>query len=535
MSSSSSSVSSGIPDIIVQKTGPSSAQPNTQITYTITVRNQGTAPAQNVSLNDGIPSGTTYVSSGGASCSLNGSNLNCQLGTLNPGDTRTITLTVLVNASVACNSVIVNTASATTTTSELNTSNNVSTQVQTQINCPVVNGCIDVTKLAYDDDGNQIYTVPSFTFTLDGNRTVTNDSNGKARFNDVPVGTHTVIESVPSDWNLESVSPSNGTVNVSAGSSCAQVQFRNREDEEEDDIDFSISKTDGESEVDQGDELTYVIRVRNNSNRDVNNVTVTDRLPDEVDFKSCDPDCDDNGRFITWDDQDFDAHEEKEYEVEVDVDDDADGTLENVAEVFDEEAKDRTDVRDDDDNDDVEADLTKTSDVSEVFPGGIVTYTVTVRNTGDEDLQDVVVDDTLPPEMIVIDDGNADENSGGQLTWEIGDLDSGDSWTVTYRTSVSTSAFPGQILTNRACVEDADNDIDQCESVSVAVIGNLPQTGIFGGLTGSAVKLRPIRLGGSPVPSSSGAPFAPLAAWISIAGLGTGLGMGAGRRLLIGF
>jgi uncharacterized repeat protein (TIGR01451 family) len=172
--------------------------------------------------------------------------------------------------------------------------------------------------------------------------------------------------------------------------------------------------------------------------------------------------------------------------------------------------------------------------VSEVFPGGIVGYTVTFKNTGDEDLKDVVVEDILPPEMIVVDDGNADSHNGSRLTWEIGDIDSGDTWTVRYTGTVSSSAFPGQILTNKACAEDSDNEIDECESVTVAVIGNLPQTGVFSGITGSAVKLRPIRLGGSPVASGASDPLAPIAAMISIIGLGVGLGMGAGRKLLIG-
>src|SRR5690606_25006072 len=142
-------------------------------------------------------------------CTLNGSILSCPLGTMNAGESRTITITVLINTSVACNAVIVNTANVTTTSAESNTGNNTSNQVQTQIECPVQTGCIEVTKTAYDSNNNQIFSVPSFTFTLDGNRTASNDSNGRARFDNVNVGTHTVIESVPSGWNLESVSPSN--------------------------------------------------------------------------------------------------------------------------------------------------------------------------------------------------------------------------------------------------------------------------------------------------------------------------------------
>ncbi len=538
-SSSSSSSSTGLPDMVIEKSGPATVQQGSDMSYTLTVRNTGNSTAQNISVTDVLPSGTTYVSSSGATCSVNGQTLSCSIGNMSSGEVRTISVTVRVQSTVACGGTLTNVATVSTTSNESNTGNNNSNQVNTLVQCPTQFGCIEVTKEIFDVNGNQIFSnIPSFTFTLDGNRTVVNDSNGKARYNDVTVGTHTVIETVPSGWTLQSVSPSNGTVQVSAGSSCAQVLFRNRQTTTTND--FSISKTDGESEVEPGDTLTYTITVRNNSNVTVNNVTVTDTLPDEVNFEDCSDNCSRSGRFITWSNQTFGPNEEKEYEVEVEVDEDADGELENIAQVFDKTARDRTDVEeeDDDDDEDIEIDLTKTANTSEVFPGGIIEYTIRLKNTGNDTIEDLTIEDTLPPEVIVIDDGDADDHNGNRLSWDINELDEDDTWTATYRVSVSTSAFPGQILRNEVCVEsDDDDDIDECESVTVAVIGNLPQTGVMGNILGggsSATKLRPIRLNGGASPLSND-PIAPLAAWLSVAGLGIGAGMGAARKLLIGF
>ena len=108
---------------------------------------------------------------------------------------------------------------------------------------------------------------------------------------------------------------------------------------------WTITKTDHESEVEQGDSLTYEITVRNNSSVRQTNVTITDTLPDEVDFQEASPDeSSENGRVIRWENQTFEAFETRTYEVEVEVDDDADGTLVNTAVVQGVTATDRTDV-----------------------------------------------------------------------------------------------------------------------------------------------------------------------------------------------
>ena len=394
-------------------------------------------------------------------------------------------------------------------------------------------GCIDILKEAFDQNGNAIYSVPPFTFTLDGNRTVVNGTNGRARFDDVTAGTHTVIESVPTGWTLSLVTPTNGTVSVPENA-CATVVFKNKQNPTTS-TDFTITKTDGQSEAEPEEELTYTITVKNNANFAVSNVTVTDTLPDEVNFTSASGTYDRNGRVITWSNVTFAANETRTFTVDVEVDEDADGKIYNTAQVFDKSATDKTTITEDDDdddndsNDDPEIELTKEASAAEVFPGGLIEYRLRIENTGDETISDITVTDKLPANVSVIDDGDADENKSGRLEWEIDELEEGDTWTATYRVSVDVSAYPGEIIRNDVTVE-AD-ELDETESVTVSVIGNLPQTGVMGAPPASTIRLIPLTRN-----AGTGSTDAlPIVLWVLMVGLGAGTGMGVGRKFLLGF
>lgn len=510
----------------------------------MTVTNLNGCNADNVVVNDTIPGGTYFKTSIGASCTQNtASNVACTLGTIHGNQSRTFTMVFQTVAGIACNSTVTNQAVVSTTSNESNTGNNTSQTVFTKVECPhsssssssssssIGMGCIEVHKTVFDTHGNHLqFAIPPFTFTLDGNRTAVNDVSGLARFNFVPAGTHTVIESVPQGWSLESVNPANGTVHVSEGGSCAQVHFQNRQHSSQS-TDFSISKTDGEHEVEPGDDLLYTITVRNNSSQTVHNVTVTDDLPDEVDFDDCSDNCDRNGRTITWNNLTFGPHEQKTFSVEVEVDDDADDTLVNRAHVFNKTATDHTDVEEvdhDDDDDDVDADLSKEASTAEVFPGGIVEYTVRIRNTGDDDIRNITVIDTLPHGATLIDRAGGDALSGNRVRWEIDRLDENDTWTKRYRVSVNPGLTPGTILRND--VRAHGGGIDESESTTVSVIGNLPQTGFRDKCGGACITLRSISRSNASS-NTQGRANVPLAVWISMMGMGTGAGLGFGRRL----
>ncbi|XKT74432.1 MAG: collagen binding domain-containing protein [Patescibacteria group bacterium UBA2163] len=94
---------------------------------------------------------------------------------------------------------------------------------------PPAPGCIRILKETFDTTGAPLTPVAQFTFKL-GSRTVTSDANGHARFDNVTPGLHTVTEvDAGSSWDLISVTPSGGVVNVPSGSSCAAVVFKNKQ------------------------------------------------------------------------------------------------------------------------------------------------------------------------------------------------------------------------------------------------------------------------------------------------------------------
>lgn len=110
-------------DVQIVKTGPGSATPGSTVVYTLTVTNNGPSVADTVTVNDATPTGLTFVSNAGACTTA----FPCLLGTMLPGEVRTITTTFRVPAGYTTPNPIVNTATVSTTTAGDNPSNNSST------------------------------------------------------------------------------------------------------------------------------------------------------------------------------------------------------------------------------------------------------------------------------------------------------------------------------------------------------------------------------------------------------------------------
>ncbi|MCU1349594.1 MAG: domain containing protein, partial [Acidobacteria bacterium] len=140
-------------DVAIVKSGPASASPGLPIVYTIVATNNGSSAAANVVVSDPPPPGLTFVSNTGACTST----FPCNLGTLNPGQSATITATFAVPPTYS-SPTIVNTASVTTTAIDPNSSNDSST-VTTPIN---TQADISVTKsgpASFTAGQNLVYTV----------------------------------------------------------------------------------------------------------------------------------------------------------------------------------------------------------------------------------------------------------------------------------------------------------------------------------------------------------------------------------------
>jgi uncharacterized repeat protein (TIGR01451 family) len=127
--SSTNAVVTSFADVAVVKTAPATAVAGTNVTYAITVTNNGPNPAASVQLTDTIPAGTTFVSfgqsSGPAFNCTTGATVTCTLASLPSGSTGTFSL-VVKTASSATGSVS-NTATVSTTTTETSALNNTST------------------------------------------------------------------------------------------------------------------------------------------------------------------------------------------------------------------------------------------------------------------------------------------------------------------------------------------------------------------------------------------------------------------------
>lgn len=107
-----------LPDVSVEKSGPSQVLPNQSFSYSISYANTGTTAAADVQLVDTLPAGLTYLSASPAPAGVSGRTLRWNLGTLNPGSQGSITLNVRAPASIGAatsqpitNQVIITTSS----------------------------------------------------------------------------------------------------------------------------------------------------------------------------------------------------------------------------------------------------------------------------------------------------------------------------------------------------------------------------------------------------------------------------------------
>lgn len=96
------------PRLNIVKSGPATAGPGDTITYTITITNPGkVAVAQDVVVTENYPADVTYV---GASPTPDSGDNIWNLGSINPGESVTITITVTVALTVVDGDVLTNTA-----------------------------------------------------------------------------------------------------------------------------------------------------------------------------------------------------------------------------------------------------------------------------------------------------------------------------------------------------------------------------------------------------------------------------------------
>lgn len=289
-------------DLAISKTdSPDPILVGEPLTYTITVKNSGPSSAGSVTVVDTIPAGTTFESASASQGSCSGSStVTCDLGTLQPEESATVT--IVVRPTVA--GTIANTATVSSTVGDPNTANN-SAAATTVVNSPVARADLQIFKTV---SASRIISGESVTYEI----VVTN--LGPDAANDVMVK-----DTLPGGAALQDVTSDRGscvgatliecrlgrmaakdraTIRIRAtltGSGVlrneaaveasepdpdrenniahADVQFGN--------VEVSVRKT-GPDSARPGDSVSYSIVVTNNSSGMVMGIVVRDELPFEL-------------------------------------------------------------------------------------------------------------------------------------------------------------------------------------------------------------------------------------------------------------
>jgi uncharacterized repeat protein (TIGR01451 family) len=305
-----------IADLAVTKTdSPDPVNAGSNLTYTITVNNNGPDAASTASWSDTLPAGTTFVSLpnvSGWSCTTpavgSGGTVSCSNPSFAVGGA-VFTLTVNVAPTVADGTVLSNTATATSATAEGNSGDESDTETTT------VAASADL-QLSKTDSPDPVSAGSNLTYQL--NLTNNGPSNAaSATFSDtLPAGTTFVSLSTTGPWSCTTpVVGTTGTVSCTNTSFGVTVDFftlvvkvdptvadgtvlsntatlssatsdpngANNSDTATTTVaasaDLQITKTDTPDPVNAGNQITYTITVTNAGPSNATSVTLTDTLP----------------------------------------------------------------------------------------------------------------------------------------------------------------------------------------------------------------------------------------------------------------
>ncbi len=401
------------------------------VTYDITVTNNGPSVATNVRVLELVPAGTTALSLTASNpdaddedCSLGGS---CYLGTMQVGTVATITVVLQVNPDFQGSS-LTNTASVSADQADDDPSDNIAsddTAITTEADLsiekvdltdPVIAGevllyQIQVTNNGPSDAQNVVIsdTIPTESVFVGASPGCSEISTGlvECTFPVIPAG-HS--ESVLLEVRVNAGTPDGTTIynNASVSSDTDDPDDGNNttvptetiaNQDNDNPTDLVISKQASSDPVTAGENLTYYLTVTNNGPAVASNVQVVDALPSGVTLVSADASQGICNNGITCDLGDLAVSASAYITIVVTVDSDQLTAINNVARVSasnpdpvpDNEANVITQVETS-----ADLDVTKSADPSVATPGASLSYEILVSNSGPSAAENVQVVDNYP-------------------------------------------------------------------------------------------------------------------------------------------
>jgi len=430
-------------DLSITKTdSPDPVTVGSDITYTITVTNNGIGAAQNVVVTDNLPSSLTYVScnsTGSGVCDGTGISRGINFSSLAVGSSATITLVATVNGTGGAS--ISNTASVSAATSDPNSINDSSTATTT-----VSSADLSITKSESPDPVN---AGENITYTL----TVTNNSSI------IPAQSVTVTDQVPASTTFVSVGstptgwirtdstafgqtgtitfrrptlPENATAtftitvkvdsntaNNSIISNTASITSSTPDDNTGNNsatqttavrtpADLSITKTVNNAAPNVGEQVTFAITVSNGGPYAATNVQVKDLLPAGLTYVSDDG----AGAYVSgtgiWTVGTVNASAAATLHITATATSASINGVTNTAEITASDVPDpdstpnNHNAAEDDQSSvtvnakDADLSITKSDSPDPVLAGGNITYTIDVTNNGPDTSFDLILSDSVP-------------------------------------------------------------------------------------------------------------------------------------------
>jgi len=472
-------------DLSITKSGPATVQRGSILTYGIIVINNGPDDAQNVVISDTIPAGLSFNTQVSSSfCLQQGSDILCTRPTVPNNTSEGFNIAFNVPQTAACDSVILNAASVSASSTDPDSSNNQSNTVQTTVECPVIDEpTFNITKT---DNKTTVQAGETFSYTI----TVTNTSTVNAT--DV-----NVTDSLPTNTSFitasDSGTHSNGVVtwsglSIAAGATKTLTLTIRVNDSTADNTvltnyafvegiqatdtttvqgggtgtgtQLTLTLNDSQDPVEPCETYNYIVRITNLSSTQATDVDAVLSLDGDTDFLSASNSGNHNNGVVTWNNLTIPGNNTTSLTVTVKADCSAedDEILRATAIVND--LTDSEDTRVDDGGSTSDGDVT--IDITDDTPdpvdiGEVLTYNIRVCN---EDNDDTEVDVTAfldnDTSFLSASDGG-DEEDDDEVQWDNIDLNDDSCETLVLRVRVRTSAEEDSTLRLRARVGDEDD------------------------------------------------------------------------------
>jgi uncharacterized repeat protein (TIGR01451 family) len=497
--SASGCLATNTADVAIAETdSPDPVTVGSDITYSITVTNNGIGTAQSVAVTDNLPPGLTYVScnsTGSGLCDGTGNSRSINFSSLAVGSAATITLAATVNGTGGA--IISNTTSVSAATADSNSSNNSATATTT-----VSPADLSITKL---DSPDPVDAGENITYTL----VVTNNSStiparSVTLTDQVPANTTFVSSgATPAGWTrtdatavgqtgsitfTRSTLPANGTAtftitvkvdsstaNNSNISNTATVNSNTPDDNSVNNsatqtttvrtpADLSINKTVNNASPNVGEQVTFTITVSNSGPYAATGVSVKDQIPAGQTYVS-----DDGAGFYVdstgiWTVGTVNASATATLHITAQTTSTAVNGATNTAELvasdqFDPDSTPNNHNNGEDDQasasvtaQSANLSLTKTVDNSSPNVGQDVTFTITLNNAGPNAATNVQVKDLLPAGLTFV---SSTQSQGSYISssgiWTVGSVNASGSATLTITVSVPSAGLITNIAEVAAC------------------------------------------------------------------------------------